>query len=100
MLSGSTCKFHFFKTLIFLQMPGSLLRVEQKLFLEKGEHSMCTYLRLRPPARCLNQVVETVPITTSEAVVQGGVMTRTITNTCTSVTTSMRTVTQIIPGNV
>jgi len=59
---------------------------------------MCTYWRLRPHARRPDQVVETVPIATSEVVVQGGGMTGTITTT--SVATTTRTVTQIVPGNV
>jgi len=69
------------------------------LFLAKEEHGMCTYWRLRSPARHPEQVVEAVPIATSEAVVQGDGMTRT-TITTTSVTTTTRTVTQIAPGNV
>jgi len=54
---------------------------------------LCTYWRLRT-----DQVAETVSITTSEAVAQGGGTTRTITTT--SAMTTARPVTQIVPGDV
>ena len=58
---------------------------------------MCTYWRLRPTPRRSDQAVETVPITTGEAVVQGGETTKTMITT-TSMTTTTRTVTRIVPS--